>query len=205
LSGKAGILHLHLGDGAHGLSLVLDALNKSELPARVFNPTHVNRRRALFDEALELVRRGCTIDLTAFPVANNEDAWSAAQGLSLYIEQGLPQERLTISSDGGGSLPRFDEHGQMTGMEVGEPKALAETLQEALRMGHALEMILPAFTTNAATLLRLPAKGSLRVGADADLVVLDALGAITDVMAGGRWHVKDGAVVVVGTFEGEVS
>ena len=72
-------------------------------------------------------------------------------------------------------------------------------------MGHALETILPAFTTNAATLLRLPTKGSLRVGADADLVVLDALGAITDVMAGGVWHVKGGAVVVNGMFEGEVS
>lgn len=205
LSGKAGILHLHLGDGARGLSLVLDALDKSELPARVFNPTHVNRRRALFDEALELVQRGSTIDLTAFPVADDEDAWSAPQALSHYVERGLPPDRLTISSDGGGSLPRFDEHGQMTGMEVGEPKALADALQEVLQMGHALETILPAFTTNAATLLRLPTKGRLRVGADADLVVLDALGAITDVMAGGLWHVKDGAVVVNGMFEGEVS
>ncbi len=205
LSGKAGILHLHLGDGPRGLSQVRDALDKSELPARVFNPTHVNRRRALFDEALELVQRGCTIDLTAFPVADDEDAWSAAQGLSLYVERGLPPARVTISSDGGGSLPRFDEHERMTGMEVGEPAALADALQEVLQMGHVLETILPAFTTNAATLLRLPTKGSLRVGADADLVVLDALGAITDVMAGGRWHVMDGAVVVHGTFEGEVS
>ena len=205
LSCKAGVLHLHLGDGPRGLSLVREALDKSELPARVFNPTHVNRRRALFDEALELVQRGCTIDLTAFAVADDEDAWSAPQGLSHYLERGLPPDRVTISSDGGGSLPRFDDGGRMTGMEVGEPKALADALREVLQMGHALETILPAFTTNAATLLRLPTKGSLRVGADADLVVLDAEGAITDVMAGGQWHVKDGAVVVHGTFEGKVS
>ena len=205
LSGKAGILHLHLGDGPRGLSLVREALDKSELPARVFNPTHVNRRRALFDEALELAQRGCTIDLTAFPVADDEDAWSAPQGLSHYLERGLPPDRVTISSDGGGSLPRFDDVGRMTGMEVGEPKALADALQEVLQMGHALETILPAFTTNPATLLRLPTKGSLQVGADADLVVLDAEGAITDVMAGGKWHVKDGAVVVHGTFEEKAS
>ncbi len=204
LSGKAGVLHLHLGDGPRGLSLVREALDKSELPARVFNPTHVNRRSALFEEALELVQRGCTIDLTAFAVAAAADASSAPQGLSHYPERGLPPDRVTISSDGGGSLPRFDDGGRMTGMEVGEPKALADALREVLQMGHALETILPAFTTNAATLLRLPTKGSLQIGADADLVVLDAEGAITDVMAGGQWHVKDGAVVVHGTFEGKV-
>jgi beta-aspartyl-dipeptidase (metallo-type) len=38
------------------------ALDASELPARVFNPTHVNRRRALFEEALVLARRGCVVE-----------------------------------------------------------------------------------------------------------------------------------------------
>ena len=56
MTGKAGILHLHLGDGPRGLDLIREALRRSELPARVFNPTHVNRRRALFAEALELAR-----------------------------------------------------------------------------------------------------------------------------------------------------
>jgi beta-aspartyl-dipeptidase (metallo-type) len=205
LSGKAGILHLHLGDGPRGLSLVRDALDRSELPARVFNPTHVNRRRALFEEALELAQRGCTIDLTAFPVDEDEDAWSAAQGLGQYMDRGLPPARITISSDAGGSLPRFDEDGRMVGMGVGEPKALTEALQEVLRMGHGLETVLPAFTTNAAALLRLPTKGRLRVGADADLVILDDEGGIADVMAGGRWHVNDGTVIGSGLFEGEVS
>ena len=43
MSGKAGILHLHVGDGPRGLDLVREALDRSEIPARVFNPTHVNR------------------------------------------------------------------------------------------------------------------------------------------------------------------
>jgi len=202
LSGKAGILHLHMGDGPRGLSLVRDALDRSELPARVFNPTHVNRRRGLFEEALELARRGCTIDVTAFPVAEDEGAWSAAQALTRYLERGLPRERITISSDGGGSLPTFDESGRMTGMEVGDPWALAATLRELLRLGHALEVVLPAFTTNAARLLRLSGKGGIAVGADADIVILDDEGVMMDVMAGGQWHVRDGAVVKRGTFEG---
>ena len=68
MTGRAGIVHLHLGDGERGLDLVRRALDSSELPARVFNPTHVNRRRALFDEAVALARRGCVVDVTAFPV-----------------------------------------------------------------------------------------------------------------------------------------
>ena len=46
MSGKAGIVHLHVGDGDRGLELVRQALATSEIPARVFNPTHVNRRKA---------------------------------------------------------------------------------------------------------------------------------------------------------------
>jgi len=38
MTGKAGILHLHLGDGVRGLELVRRAIQESELPARVFNP-----------------------------------------------------------------------------------------------------------------------------------------------------------------------
>ena len=60
MSGKAGIVHLHVGDGPRGLEPVREALERSELPAAVFNPTHVNRRRALFDEAIALTERGCT-------------------------------------------------------------------------------------------------------------------------------------------------
>ena len=58
MTGKAGILHLHLGDGPRGLELVRRALAESELPAGVFNPTHVNRRRALFDDGGQAPARG---------------------------------------------------------------------------------------------------------------------------------------------------
>jgi beta-aspartyl-dipeptidase (metallo-type) len=72
MTGRAGIVHLHLGDGDRGLELVRQALETSELPARVFNPTHVNRRRALFDEAVALARRGCVVDMTASPRSMNQ-------------------------------------------------------------------------------------------------------------------------------------
>jgi beta-aspartyl-dipeptidase (metallo-type) len=201
MTGKAGIVHLHLGDGPRGLGLVRDALDGSEIPARVFNPTHVNRRRALFDEALELAGRGVTIDLTAFPVAPGEDAWTAEDALLQYLGAGLPPERITVSSDGGGCLPVFDGDGRVTDMDVGSPGALAAALKSLLDRGQALERVLPAFTSNPADLLRLPDKGRVEAGGDADLVVLNPDGDVTDVMAMGRWHVVEGRAVLHGTFE----
>jgi beta-aspartyl-dipeptidase (metallo-type) len=203
MSGKAGIAHLHLGDGARGLALVRAALETAELPPRVFHPTHVNRRRALFDEACALAERGCTIDVTAFPVAAGEDAWPAHEALLRYLDAVLPPDRVTVSSDAGGCLPAFDDEGRVARFDVGSPGALARTLHTLLCAGHALERVLPAFTTNPARLLRLATKGRIARGADADLVTLTDTGAIADVMALGRWHVRDGQPVIRGTFEGE--
>ena len=201
MSGKAGILHLHLGDGPRGLEPVREALDRSELPPRVMNPTHVNRRRALFDEALELAVRGATIDITAFPVEEGGDAWDAAEALSRYWRAGLPSERVTVSSDGGGCLPAFDAEGRVASFDVGRPGALAATLGRLLAGGHRLERALLPFTANPAALLRLERKGRIAQGMDADLLVLNADGGIEEVMARGRWHVQGGAPVVAGPFE----
>lgn len=201
MSGKAGVLHLHLGDGARGLSLVRRLLDETELPPRVFHPTHVNRRRALFEEALALCARGCTIDVTAFPVEDGEDALSAPDAIARYLDSDLPRERLTVSSDGGGCLPTFDADGRITAMDVGAVGAVASTLQILLERGLPLQDVLPVFTSNVAALLRLPRKGRLEVGADADLVVLDAHHRVRDVFARGRLLVERGVPVVRGTFE----
>jgi beta-aspartyl-dipeptidase (metallo-type) len=184
-----------------GLDLVRRALDESELPSRVFHPTHVNRRKALFDEALALAQRGCTVDLTAFPVAEDEDAWSAADGLLRYLDSGAPAERVTISSDAGGCLPCFDSEGHVCSMDVGESGALLDTLNEVLKRGVPLERALPAFTSNPARLLRLADKGRIAAGADADLMVLDDNGNVQHVIARGVVHVRNGSVERHGTFE----
>jgi beta-aspartyl-dipeptidase (metallo-type) len=201
MAGKAGIVHLHVGGGSRGLELVWEALEKSELPAAVFHPTHINRGKGLFGEAVALAKRGCTIDITAFPVEEGEDAWSAAEALTRYLDTGIAVERVTVSSDGGGCFPSFDREGRVTGFEIGSPVGLATALKELLDCGQPLERVLPAFTSNPARLFMLSRKGRLTVGADADLVVLDDDGGVADVMARGRWHVRAGQPVVHGTFE----
>jgi beta-aspartyl-dipeptidase (metallo-type) len=200
MTGKAGILHLHLGDGPRGLDLVRRCLDETEIPPRVFNPTHVNRRKGLFTEACELTKRGCTVDVTAFP-KQSDDEWSAAEAIRRYLDLGLAAERITVSSDGGGCLPAFDEAGRIVSMGVGRVGELMDALRELLRARRPLETFLPAFTSNVAALLRLPRKGRIAEGMDADLVVLDEEAGVRDVMALGRWHVRANEQVVRGTFE----
>jgi beta-aspartyl-dipeptidase (metallo-type) len=201
MTGKAGILHLHLGDGARGLELVRRAIRDSELPARVFNPTHVNRRRALFEEAVALARAGVTVDVTAFPVVDGEDAYAAADAVMRYAASGAPPECITVSSDAGGCLPCFDGEGRVSKFDVGSAGALLGTLRELLARGMPLGQALAPFTSNPARLLRLGGKGGISVGADADLVALEASGAVHSVIIRGAVHVQDGIAVRRGTFE----
>lgn len=202
MTGKAGVLHLHMGDGTRGLDLVRRALDGTEVPARTFHPTHVNRRGALLDEAFELTKRGVTIDLTAFPVDESAtDEVSAADALLRYLDAGLPADKITVTSDGGGCLPSFDTQGELLRMDFATSGALADLVADLLERGHAPEDVLPALTSNPARHLRLQRKGVIEPGADADLVVLGADFRPLHVMALGEWHVRDGKAVRRGTFE----
>ena len=206
MAGKAGVVHLHMGDGGRGLELVRQALARSELPARVFHPTHINRNRRLFAEAGELVARGCSVDVTAFPPEDDPgDSLYAADAIDRWLAGGLPVARLTCSSDGAGCMPVFDGHGHICAMDVGRPATLSDTLSELLARGHDLAAVLPIFTTNVADLLRLGHKGRLCPGADADVVALDERGHIDGVIARGRWLIRRGETVVFGPFERSLS
>lgn len=199
MTGKAGLLHLHLGDGPRGLELVRRALAETELPPRVFHPTHLNRNWKLWEEAKLLSALGPTLDVTAFPP---DDAGpSAAAAVVDYLRAGLDPQRLTLSSDGGGCLPDFDAEGNLVHMDVGSSHALLEALRDVLKAGIPLEAALALCTANAARLFRLHSKGTLAPGQDADLVVLDPELRVWGTMARGRWLVRDGAPVVRGPFE----
>ncbi len=201
MTGKAGIVHLHVGDGAQGLSMIERAVKETEIPARVFNPTHVNRSKSLFEQACQLTQRGSFIDITAYPTSDDDDAWSAADAWLHYSELGCPADRITISSDGGGCLPVFDTEGELLSLGYGRSQALVDCLQELLRRDLKLTEILPAMTSNQATLLRLKGKGQIAVGGDADLLVLDDEHGVQDVMVNGVWHIQSNKVIVKGNFE----
>ena len=199
MTGKAGCLHLHLGDGARGLEFVRRALEETELPARVFHPTHCNRNRRLWEEAMALSVSGVTIDISAFEA--DGDAPSGGQAIAEWYGEGLDPARLTLSSDGGGCLPNFDGAGRLLHMEVGAPASLLVAVLEAVNAGVPIEFALATVTRNAADQLRLSKKGRIEVGADADLLVLSAEMEVLHVIARGRGIVRGGRALVRGLFE----
>ena len=58
LSGKPGIVVLHMGDDKDGLAPVFRALEVSSVPVRIFRPTHVNRNEKLLEEGYEFLKSG---------------------------------------------------------------------------------------------------------------------------------------------------
>jgi beta-aspartyl-dipeptidase (metallo-type) len=201
MTGKAGIVHFHLGDGERGLSMIRECLETSEIPPRVFNPTHVNRNKPLFEQACELSGFGCNVDLTAFPATADEQGWSAEEAVERYIDKGCDSSKLTISSDGGGCLPSFDAQGELLKMGFAICSAMAECLKNLLDSGMSEATVLPLITSNVAGLLKLKQKGRIEQGLDADLVVLDQANRIEHVMARGIWHLKGGRQLLSGLFE----
>ena len=201
MTGKAGVIHFHLGDGERRLELIERAISETEIPARVFHPAHANRNKDLFEESCQLLRLGGYIDITAFPKGAAEPGLEALEAIQIALNRNLPLERITMSTDSGGCLPSFDRQGKLLHMDFGSSRTLLETLQGALKAGLQLETVLPLFTSNVAELLRLKTKGKITPGHDADLVILNEQNEITDVMAHGKWHKRNGKSVIAGTFE----
>jgi beta-aspartyl-dipeptidase (metallo-type) len=184
MTGKAGLVHLHVGDGDRGLALIREALGAAEIPPRTFHPTHINRSGRLLAEALALSPLGPTVDVTAFP--DGDGGVPAHQAVLRYLRAGLDPGRITLSSDAGGCLPTFDAAGVLLHMDVGDAAGLLRTVLRLVDAGVAWAEALAPCTSNAAGLYRLRGKGRIAVGADADLCMLDADRSLAAVWARGR-------------------
>lgn len=196
LGGKPGLFHFHVGAGPRGIQPIFDILESTELPIHMFTPTHMNRNRRLLEQGAVFAKRGGMLDITAGPEAHKGV-------LALLNELGVSIDQITISSDGNGSMPKFDEQGRLIGLGVGSVHTDMETWRKLILEGQVpLEEALKILTTNVArNLLLTGRKGCIRPGADADLVVLTDSLEVDCVMARGRIMVRNGQAVVKGTFE----
>ena len=112
---------------------------------------------------MALTERGCTIDITAFPVAEGEDAWSAEDALVRYLDAGAGPSRVTVSSDGGGCLPVFDGEGRVASFDVGAV-GLRRGAPGAAQRGQPLERVLPAFTSQSGAAAAAAPEGAAPAG-----------------------------------------
>ncbi|MDR0653062.1 MAG: beta-aspartyl-peptidase, partial [Synergistaceae bacterium] len=106
LSGKAGVLHLHMGDGKAGLGPIIDLAETSDIPVRQFYPTHVNRNENLLDDAIRFAKMGGVIDMTSgiSRADGVKRAIDCSSAVRICVERGVPLENITMSSDGNGSM-----------------------------------------------------------------------------------------------------
>lgn len=205
LSGKAGIVNVHLGDGDRMFTDLIEIAHNSEIPITQFLPTHVNRNLRIFKAGLEYIREGGYVDFTTSsdPDTLKDRELKASTGLKVYLEAGVPIEQITFSSDGQGSLPAFDEHGHFVGLGIGKVNTLHREFRDAvLDDGVDLEIALQVMTSNPARILKLAQKGEIAISKDADLVLLDQNSLeIDSVIANGQLMIHQKKVLVKGTFE----
>lgn len=167
LSGKAGVVNVHLGDSPRCMDLIERVMEETEVPASQILPTHINRNEKLFCEAIEYAKKGGNVDFTG-----NEDIdyWETicdevrvCNGIRRMMDAGVDTKHITISSDGQGSLPMYTAKGEFLGMGVGQSSCLLKEVKECVYKAEIpLEIAISTITANPARILQLKERARSR-------------------------------------------
>lgn len=205
LSGKAGIVNIHLGNGNNKMNYLFRVKEEGDIPLEQLLPTHVNRNEKLFKEAIKYAKDGGYVDLTTAsdPEHLEQDEVKASNGLKRMLSEGVPLKQISFSSDGNGSLPVFGEKHQIIGVGICLPESLYREFKDAVLIEKlSLEDVLQVVTSNVAHILKLENKGLIEKGKDADILLLDKDNLDIDtVIAKGKILMKNKEVLIKGTFE----
>jgi beta-aspartyl-dipeptidase (metallo-type) len=199
LSGKKGILHLHLGNMKSQLDILFKLVKDHEFPIQHISPTHVGRTESLFEQAIEFAHLGGMIDITT-----GASQYTAPWKSVLYgLEKGVPLDRMTFSSDGNTALAKKDDSGKRIGSRRASWREnLAEVVALIQQGNMPVSDAFSLVTSNPAHNLGLQHKGQIAMGYDADFCCFDEKFTLTDVFAKGKQMMQDQEVIVKGTFEG---
>lgn len=204
LSAKAGVVDMHIGDGKNGIKMLFDITAGGEIPKTQFIPTHINRNQQLLNEGIKWAKQGGIMDITSgvSPESGSEQAVKPSQAAKRALNDGVIPANITMSSDGNGSMPVFDENGNTIGVGVASQKSMLQEINDMIM----IENIAPSdaikfVTSNVASILKLSQKGRVKEGLDADFLVTDTSFKLQHVWALGRHMVENGKAIVYGTFE----
>jgi beta-aspartyl-dipeptidase (metallo-type) len=195
IAGKIGVLHIHMGDLPGGIE-VFDEIVSRGIPIKHLRPTHCGRNEKLFKECLSFAKRNGVVDITSGGgcYAPLVDLVKAA------ISESEPGN-ITLSTDGGGSMPRFNASGDMVGLATAPASGNFDALRSLVKANLPLETVLPLITTNPARHLELKGKGRIEAGMDADLCLFTEDMNLCHVMAKGKFLMRNKEIIVKGTFE----
>ena len=196
IAGKIGFLHIHLGNLPQAFEMFDEAMDRG-IPIKHIRPTHCGRATQVFESALKFARKGGILDITS----GGSSFATPAKAVQMALDEGINPANIVMSTDGHGSIPRFDDKGNMVGLRTGSVSSNLREFKSLLSMGVKPEQALPIITSNVATALGLADKGFVKTGGCADLCLFDAEFNLKHVMAKGRFLMRDEAIVVKGTFE----
>jgi beta-aspartyl-dipeptidase (metallo-type) len=202
LGGKAGIVNIHMGDAQNPFKPLYEAVEMSELKLTQFLPTHINRNDYIFEDAKTYGKKGY-IDITAssYPYFPQYEI-KPSKAIKELMQAGVPIEHITMTSDACGSLPDFDEKGNLIKLEMGYPKSILTEITDAvLQDKMPMEVALKVCTSNVADILKLKGKGRIAEGLDADVVLIDNDFNIKYLIAMGQLMVRDGKMLKKGSYE----
>ena len=195
IGGKAGILHLHVGDGKKGLAPLTSLIEESNFPIDMFVPTHLNRNKPLFEDALRYGQKGGYLDLTAGET--DQSGHTLPEAARLLLKACINPSLITFSSDAGGSNPQSADG-------RGHADSLFKDVVSCIReKGIPIETALAMVTKNPAQRLKLyPRKGAIQQGGDADVLLLkkDDL-SIVHMVLKGKLAIHDGKCLIKGKYE----
>ena len=205
VSGKRGYTHFHMGVGRRRLDMLADIIRETEIPPYLIIPTHVNRDEALFVQAMELAKMGAVIDVTSgiAPEYGFEGTIKPSDAIRRCLENGVDIRNVTMSSDANGSMAVYDAEGRFVGLCVTTVETMHKEFRDlALTKDMPLETALrPVTSSPAAAIGMYPAKGCVREGSDADLIIMDKDLSILKVFAMGKLAADGGEALLKGAFE----
>ncbi|MCR2043867.1 beta-aspartyl-peptidase [Anaerosalibacter massiliensis] len=205
LSGKAGVVNIHVGDGERKIDFIENIVENTEIPITQFLPTHMNRNQSLFQRSISYAKKGGIVDFTTSTNKKflEEGEVKCSNALRILLEHGVKSNNITFSSDGQGSLPDFDEHGRFIGIGIGKVTSLYSEVRDAIINENVpIDKALSVITANPADILKLPMKGYIQKGRDADIVLLNKENLkIESVIAKGKIMISEGKPIIKGTFE----
>jgi isoaspartyl dipeptidase. metallo peptidase. MEROPS family M38 len=201
LSGKPGFICLHMGGDKRALKPVFEALERTSIPPKTFQPTHVGRNANLLEDAFKFAKMGGTIDLTC---GESESKFhSVADAVKKAKKEGVPMEKVTMSSDGQGSWSNYDTEGKLVEIGVSDVDTIYRQIVYMVKEENMdLEELLALGTKNPAMALELyPKKGAVKEESDADILIMNEDLSLDTVIAMGVPMMRDGKILKKGTYE----
>mgnify|MGYP006101619813 CR=1 FL=1 len=198
LSGKKGILHIHLGALSSKMDVLFELVENYEFPISHISPTHVGRTKELFNQAIQFAKMGGMIDITT-GASQYTDPYKSV----LYaLEKGVLIDNMTFSSDGNAGLDKLDDDGNLIGFKSAPFDKNLDEVINLIKIGNMpIEKAIKLITSNPAKNLGLKNKGHIKLGYDADLCFFNGKMNLSTVISKGNFMLKDSDLIVKGSFE----